>query len=191
MSAARSGPQGAALPAPERLRQSCAAGGVIDGRDAARLPGDKLGAVRARAGIVLAFLLLSGCGSSGGSASEASSRQQFIAQANAICAHAAAQAAGLTSGGKLKPESLAAAANLLKKTEAELAALKPPAASAAGFRQFLALASSETRLVSALAGALQARNLRAARSWAGKLQSKASNEAAAKIGLTTCAEETG
>lgn len=154
---------------------------------------DRVHPMRARLAIPLALMILNGCGSAnvGITTSAASTRQQFVAQANAICAHADEKASALTSGGKLKPKSLGAATTLLRETETELRKLTPPPPLAAGFRRFLTLAAAEIKVVSALANAIQNRNLQAARTLAGELSSNISNQAAADIGLTTCAKQTG
>jgi hypothetical protein len=120
------------------------------------------------------------------------SPKQLIAQTNAICTRAAEKARPLTSAtGKLKPELLGAAATLLKQTESELRALAPPAALAAGYQRFLALANAEIKLVAELATAISDRDLNAAHALTTKLSSSASNQAAEKVGLTVCAKETG
>jgi hypothetical protein len=143
--------------------------------------------------VLLGLLALSGCGSSGRSAttSVVSTRQQFVAQGNAICTRADEKARGLTSVSKLKPESLAAAAALLTQTEAELEKLKPPPPSAAEFQRFLTLARTETKLVSELASAIRERNSQEARTIGEKLNGSASNRAASQLGLTVCAKEVG
>ncbi|MHB8533570.1 MAG: hypothetical protein ACYDC2_12700 [Solirubrobacteraceae bacterium] len=159
------------------------------------------------AATLLVMLALSGCGSSGGSASSASrgasgttagspgsagkQAPQFTAEGNAICARAQQRARALTQGARLKPESFGAAVRLLTQTFRELEKLQPPVESAAGFRRFLALARAEINILAAAATALRNHDPRAARALTSKLVSSASNRAAAKIGLTVCAQETG
>jgi len=142
---------------------------------------------------LLLACVVTGCGSGAGSAGSGSSpAKDFVAEANAICARADERARALTgSGSKIKPESVGAAATLLRQTETELERLRPPAGSAAGFQRFLSLARGEIDLVSALAAAIRDRNLAAVRAATSRLNSKASNEAAQKIGLTVCAREAG
>jgi hypothetical protein len=147
--------------------------------------------VRVRAAVLCLSLLLGGCGSTASNGSSmALSRQRFLGQADAICGRADEKARSLTSGSRIRPESVVAAATLLEQTERELEALHPPSELAAGFRRFLTLAGAEVHEVAELATSIRKRNATAARSLARKLNSTTSNEEAKSIGLTVCAKET-
>jgi hypothetical protein len=150
----------------------------------------KMAPVRVLALAVGLSLIVAGCGSSGSNGGVITPKR-FIAEANAICSRADERARALTSGSKLKVESVGAAATLLEQTEKELEKLHPPAGSAAGFHRFLNLARGEIKLVAQLAAAIHNRNRSAARALTAKLNSSASNDAAKEIGLTVCAKEVG
>jgi len=145
--------------------------------------------VRSIAVVVALPLALVGCG--GGSSSSANSaRSEFIAHANGICRSAQKKAKPLVNGEKrLDPKTFDAAVALLHKTANELAAVKPPADSRAGYQRFLALANEEIAVVAKLAQYLHEHNLAGIHSLEGQLHGHAVNELARQLGLTGCAEE--
>ncbi len=141
--------------------------------------------------LALLALALGGCGASSAGISSSRDVGSFRALADGICARAQAKARAITKGGGLQFGEVEAAAKLVEQTEKELEALSPPPSLAAGYTRFLDLFRPEVRTASEMAAAVRRHELHAAKTIANKLRSDASNQAANKVGLTVCAQETG
>ena len=138
--------------------------------------------------ILLAVPLLTGCGSGKSTTKDS----QFVAKADSICAAAQKKAQSLVGAkSKLNPQSLDQAAAIVSSTANELRAVRPPAALRAGYQRYLTIVSQEIDAVKRLAHAIDTHDTATAKELAGKLNSSASNEHAALLGLRTCAQEKG